>query len=185
MLVIRDNFLDQGSPLLRRLKDKKSWEYLDEELVNPETQSTWWDGKGAGKNMWELLIKQMIDGSESECFEYWSNILDKNGELGWHQDKDEHSFSEEQSARCADVSIVYYGYPHVIKGGYLELAEPNSKDYTHTERIKPVYNRLIMFDPSRFHRVRPVELGTRYGFQVNVWYDPPQKAKEILKGKTK
>ena len=37
------------------------------------------------------------------------------------------------------------------------------------ERIQPVYNRIVVFDVSKTHRVAPILSGTRYGLQVNLW----------------
>lgn len=188
MLLVKDNFLPSDSPILKSLKDKATWQH-GFHMEHPETLSEWWDGKGEPKNIWELLIQEMCAGSKSNCFEYWINILDKSKTLGWHQDKDEHVYTTTGVTNYADLSLVYYGYPHVVKGGYIELAQDtdvgdNGYNFKDTERIRPVYNRLIVFQPSRFHRVMPIELGIRYGFQVNVWYNTPQKFIDVKKEKT-
>ena len=42
------------------------------------------------------------------------------------------------------------------------------------ERIKPTENRLIMFDPSKWHRVSKVFKGRRKAFLSNVWLKKPK-----------
>ena len=37
------------------------------------------------------------------------------------------------------------------------------------ERIKPVYNRMVIFDGSNLHRVSPVINGDRWTFAVDAW----------------
>ena len=44
---------------------------------------------------------------------------------------------------------------------------------THIERIKPIENRLIVFDPSKWHRVCKVSKGRRKAFLSNVWLKKP------------
>ena len=47
------------------------------------------------------------------------------------------------------------------------------KPFFTTERIYPNFNRLIIFNSKRWHRVMPVKKGWRFGFQVNVWKEQP------------
>ena len=44
---------------------------------------------------------------------------------------------------------------------------------TLVERIKPIENRLIVFDPSKWHRVSKVSKGRRKAFLSNVWLKKP------------
>ena len=58
----------------------------------------------------------------------------------------------------------------------LEIMFGNDQDIV--ERISPVYNRLVMFDPGQFHRVRKVYSGKRRAFIVNLWknHTPPKES---------
>ena len=44
----------------------------------------------------------------------------------------------------------------------------------HIERIKPIENRLIVFDPSKWHRVSKVSRGRRKAFLSNAWLKKPK-----------
>ena len=43
------------------------------------------------------------------------------------------------------------------------------------ERVSATYNRLVVFDVSRPHRVSDIFEGERFTFAVNVWREPPSK----------
>ena len=47
-------------------------------------------------------------------------------------------------------SAILYPFKHDIEGGFLEIKYNNDPDSV--ERIAPIHNRHIMFDPSSFHR---------------------------------
>lgn len=44
----------------------------------------------------------------------------------------------------------------------------------HIERIQPIENRLVVFDPSKWHRVSKVFKGRRKAFLSNVWLTKPK-----------
>ncbi|KAL7575798.1 hypothetical protein ACA910_003125 [Epithemia clementina (nom. ined.)] len=116
--------------------------------------------------------------------EYWCNILTPNTPLQWHVDKDEVLYERPQhhSLRTPTMGAVYYGYPHSLRGGYLEIlnygalvAAPDEAG-REIERIRPEYNRLVYLNVSNWHSVSPLYIGSRYTFAVNVWHGPPPLA---------
>ena len=70
-----------------------------------------------------------------------------------------------------------------LDGGYLEIAPDQNirkgrplDTYTinhHTERYMPLENRLIIFNPSRLHRVSKIHKGIRKAFLANAWTKKP------------
>tara|TARA_E500000081_G_scaffold155504_1_gene197021 strand:+ start:46991 stop:47548 length:558 start_codon:yes stop_codon:yes gene_type:complete len=181
-MYLKDNFLDKDSQLLKDLRHKELWLDLDEEKTY---LSEWWDGTGELDNIWKRLIHNIwghLDPESYGCFEYWGNILSPVETLNWHQDKNELEFVSTGKTVCANTSTVFYGYPHKLTGGYLEINQQGKQDNLITERIEPVYNRLVVFDPSRWHRVMPIHNGKRYGFQVNIWNTPPLEALNLMDG---
>ncbi len=136
----------------------------------------WYDGwaKSSPSNVWEELIheiwKYWPNVAEAKGFEWWTNIHHKSSSLGWHQDKDEDAAEGDRgNIICPNYGAIFYPYPHKCDGGMLEVMHQNDEDTI--ERLAPVHNRLIMFDPSQFHRVSRVYTGERRAFIVNLWKD--------------
>ena len=75
------------------------------------------------------------------------------------------------------LTIVFYPIDHDVEGSYLELSEETREngnfhgpeDVENLERIKPVYNRLVVFDSSRWHKVSPIISGDRYAITIDIW----------------
>ena len=172
-MIVRDNFC-QDKALLETLADEALWR-------DALGKYFWWDGWWArpASNVWERLAQavwqpQGVEGKIAG-FEYWANILDGAGEtpyLGWHRDKDERRVREKNEIACPLVGTVFYGYPHRIQGGYLEISADESFD--EVERIRPQHNRLVILDVSQFHRVSKIYSGKRMGLQVNLWKEKPE-----------
>lgn len=107
--------------------------------------------------------------------EYWTGVYgpDKpNKNLGNHYDKDELHFKRTGEIVKPLMGTVYYPKEMDIDGGYLEVFTdgPDSPP----ERIKAVYNRLIIFEAGEYvHTVTPVTRGTRYAIAINLWSEPP------------
>ena len=111
-----------------------------------------WDGRDALKYaaleslIWN--VKNTFWETEPyEKFEYWANITWKGHNLEWHQDKDEYQETRHNKLVFPRAGAVWYGYPHDIEGGYLEIQQG-----LEVERLQPVYNRIVVFDVSKFHR---------------------------------
>lgn len=160
--------------ILQQLNDRALWQSM-------VGRFNWWDGwwSSQPRNIWEQIIQNIwaSQGVENSIagFEYWCNILDADTDtnhLGWHRDKDEALKASSGEIQCPMAGTVFYGYPHDIDGGYLEIACDDS--FTDTERIRPLYNRVVIFDVSQFHRVTRIYRGQRFGLQINLWRSKPQ-----------
>ena len=182
-MIIQDNFLNLHHELMDDLLNLKNWKDLNTKATpyaeHLDGDYSWWDGITKPKNVWEKLINLIwiksfeLDVSKISGFEYWCNQTSAGDELDWHQDKDELLYEQKKITVCPKISTVYYGFPHKVNGGYLEIAKEQEDNDIEVERIEPVYNRLVIFDPSLWHRVAPIRSGYRYGFQVNIWEKKP------------
>lgn len=115
----------------------------------------------------ELVFNNYYRNKDYSGFEYWVNYLTPEGQsdLPWHYDKDEFHWRETGSIICPTFGMVYYLHEEVPVGGWLEI-----KWGEELERIRAVPNRLVIFDPSVFHRVSKVE-SARHTLAANVWVD--------------
>lgn len=179
-MTLQDDYLPLDSFLLKELQNFDTWlELSDSTTVYNEGLEggyKWWDGKTEPIDIWQMIIEKVwghLDVNTITGFEYWANVLSKNNELSWHQDKDEKEYDISGKTICPSVSTVYYGYDHQVEGGFIEIGLPNSTDKKQTERIQPKFNRIVTFDPSRWHRVMPIKSGVRLAFQINIWEDRP------------
>ena len=173
-MIIIDNFL-KDKKIIDILKDENTWK-------NFPTYN-WWDGwwKVEPRNIMEHFIKitwSTFSKVENKIagFEYWSNLHSKKGSLAWHADKDERLINEKNELSQPRIGHIYYVKTEKLNGGYLELSNSliNEKIYENKlERIRPVENRLIMFDPSKAHRVTEILDGTRRAFLANAWERKP------------
>lgn len=169
---IVDNFMEDEE-LLQKLNNKALWKDLDNLDYN-----TYYP-KDPPSTVWHEVIQCVIHSPKlrlPNCkhFEYWCNLLDDRNSLDWHIDKNEEKAKKGKYV-SPKLGVVFYGYPHKIQGGYLEIDNtyempvgpiPTRVD---CERIEPLYNRVVVFDVSQEHRVAPVLKGTRYGLQINLW----------------
>ena len=114
--------------------------------------------------------------------EYWTGVYgpDKpNKNLGNHYDKDELHYKRTGEIVKPLIGTVYYPREMDIDGGYLEVFTDGIDNPP--ERIKPVYNRLVIFGAGEYvHTVTPVTRGTRYAIAINLWSEPPVAVAEGL-----
>jgi hypothetical protein len=106
-------------------------------------------------------------------FEYWTNLMsaERRPVLDWHYDHDEHLYDTTGKMLTTNLGLVYYCHNKMPKGGYLEIDRGNDE----LERIQPVPNRLIIFDPSIPHRVAPITEGERRTLACNIWMKKPSE----------
>lgn len=185
-MIVENDYLPLNSELLQKLNNRDMWIELAKE--SSKENYRWWRGKSDPRNVWEELIKHIwghINLDDIAGFEYWANICSSNNELDWHQDKDEKLYMDHKITVSPKVSTVYYGFESEFEGGFLEIAlQGEMSPKKMTERIFPLFNRIVIFDPSRWHRVTPIESGHRFGFQVNIWHNAPSWAPEDKKDGT-
>tara|TARA_B100000767_G_scaffold177075_1_gene165443 strand:- start:17 stop:625 length:609 start_codon:yes stop_codon:yes gene_type:complete len=173
-MLIVDNLL-KDKKMISALKDDKIWENFP--------SLNWWDGwwKTKPRNIMELLIeiiwKKYVHFETAPAgFEYWSNVHTADKGLGWHVDKDEKYYAEKKRYKMPNSGHIYYVESENVEGGYLELSNLSNEvapDPDKVEKIRPVENRLVMFNPSLPHRVSKVDSGKRRAFLANVWTNKP------------
>ena len=170
-MIVIDDFI-KDKEILDSFLDMEWWKNLDEgegydkiKKLNPDFSSN-------NLTFLEKLVKNLYINFWSNYtpnyFEYWANITNEHQILDWHQDKDEKLWELENKLSLPKVGAVWYGYPHKVWGGYLEIQNEDeaAPDF---ERIQPLYNRVVVFDITKQHRVAPVLAGHRFGLQINLW----------------
>ena len=111
--------------------------------------------------------------------------LDNN--LEWHTNKDEWLHYNTNKFKYPIFSSVFWPIETEVEGGYLEISSVKQMDRQiktrrnmcgeckkeihkfEVERIKPVYNRLVIFDSSYWHKVDTVKKGIRWTFVIDGW----------------
>lgn len=168
-MKVIDGFIRDAETLEAILTDGV-WETLPQDT---NWYSGWWNKEAT--NVWEVLVKKIWyafpEIEDAKGFEYWGNKIGDGDtrDLGVHKDKDEPLFEATGEVISPSIGAVYYPYPSSFEGGYLEIY--NNDDIDQMERIAPVFNRLVVFNPSNYHRVSTVYNGYRKAFVVNVWQD--------------
>ena len=186
--------------LLEKLADHRLWYQCYEETRGKNTY--WLDYNAVPKtifekiavNIWknQPILRQLVaknsqiedDTPPVAGYEIWCNILTPQGPLDWHIDKDQIAFSSSQGMNVTTpyFGSVFYGFPHDFSGGFLELTTEDADsmpdatqdpDPASIERIDAEYNRLVVFNASKFHRVSPIFSGTRVTLAVNLWKERP------------
>jgi hypothetical protein len=181
------NLIDDPD-LLHQLTNHREWFSCYENTRGSRTH--WYEKDTPPSSIWEYLAIQMwqdqpiLKGQEFAGFEIWCNILTSEGPLTWHVDKDQILF-EQSGGTQLNLPLygsVWYGYPHDFEGGFLEITNwdtdtwpegMDEPDPTVIERIEAEYNRLVVFNASKFHRVSPIHSGARLTLAVNAWKTRP------------
>ncbi len=172
-MLVCDGFL-KDPQLLGQLRD--------EHMLKSVPAYNWWDGwwRSSPANPLELTIQRVWQGQIAEAevagFEYWFNNLSVGRSLKWHRDCDEALRAREGRYITPMIGNVYYVIVKDVVGGLLELSNNSSLldvETSELERIQPVENRLVVFDPSFWHRVTRLARGRRIAFQVNLWSEKP------------
>ena len=173
-MIVMDNFI-RDEKLLERIQN-------DETFFSKNGQYMWWDGwwNSQADTLKKELI-QYIWGENSPMdsysvggFEYWTGQYGEGGvdtKLDTHFDKDEHLFETTGELSQPMIGTVFYPLDTDFEGGYLEI---ESGENGELERIKPVFNRLVIFSAGRYpHRVSPVTKGLRSAIAINLWWEAP------------
>lgn len=181
--VIIDDFMTDQSKL-NILQDSKLWD----DCV--ASGSKWWDGKSKPRDIWEELNQniwnQRLEGKDAIGFEYWCDVFMDNGPGAWHIDKDEVVFEQSDKLITPIMGAMYYGFNHtsssssdnniIIGGGHLHLINADFRDNPlefdvvrkdEIVEISPDFNRVVIFNSSKWHKVTRVTGGKRYAFVSN------------------
>jgi hypothetical protein len=175
---ITPSFLRDGDPLKETLRNRTTW--------GKGIDITWWEdpSEETATDIWRQLAWRIWKDhplmQDAVGIEYWTNIVKQGLDLDWHVDMDTHMWVTHQKLVVPTWGAVYYGYPHQFRGGYLELmvGGVNEEWSSHVggelERLRADYNRLIVFNASKWHRVSPVtSQGDRITFAANLWHTRP------------
>ena len=172
---------------LKELTNRNLWDPNDDNTgighsfwLHPskETANTIW--KKLAWNIWSKQPKSLTENAVG--YEYWTNIVSIHTPLDWHFDMDRYEWEQNGNASFPTFGAVYYGYPHdSFRGGYLEIMagglyeEWPSHVGGELERFRAEYNRLVVFNASKWHRVSPISFGEgfRVTFATNLWHRQP------------
>ena len=72
---------------------------------------------------------------------------------------------------------MFYVIVEDVVGGFMELSDQESLidiEISDLQRIQPVENRLVVFNPSFWHRVTRLARGKRLALQINLWMQKPK-----------
>ena len=170
-MILIDNYL-QDKKILEEIQKEENW-------INFPTYN-WWDGwwvcepRNIMEKLIELIWKKLSVENKIAGFEYWSNSQKADQYLDWHFDKDEKLKSTNGKILSPSIGHIFYLTVENLKGGFLEISSNNKvDDHENFERIKPIENRLIIFNPSVSHRVTKIYEGNRRAFLANAWSKKP------------
>lgn len=158
-MIVIDNFLNEHDWNL--FNDPNSWQNRHE--------NTWMDVNKDPEYFYEGLSKMIwnfYDTSHyryAKGYEYWTNILSEQKQMGWHNDKDEALFKQTKAIKTPIMGCTLYAQHDNLEGGYLEIQGEE------LERIAPIPNRLVIFNAAEYHRVSDITRGTRRVFACNIW----------------
>lgn len=164
-MIIVDNFITEKS-FLNELRKDEYWEC--------PLKYSWKDKESDNKNIWEVLASTIWHNAmldfEYSGYEYWTNTfkIGNQTELDWHYDKDEAYWKNKNKIITPKIGCVWYAHTEIPDGGFLEINREGD-----LERIQPVPNRLIIFDPETPHRVVSITSGVRRTFASNIWIEKP------------
>ncbi|MBI83857.1 MAG: hypothetical protein CMJ81_11715 [Planctomycetaceae bacterium] len=154
----------------------------DPEALTKLGTYNWWDGwwRCDPRNAFEELIQLLWNDQglpETVAgFEYWNNVNQATGGVGWHRDCDEKTRAASGRVITPMAGQVYYMHVENLSGGFLEVSDAQNMSLISSEtleRVRPKTNRMIYHDPSLLHRVSPVHAGLRHAFLANVWNSKP------------
>ena len=189
-MIVIDNFV-KDPQLLSQIDDVTN-DFWD-------TGYSWWQASSPSVTLRHKLIDYIwmqgrVPMPESYAgFEHWIGIYDSTGkkssveqqdltgedycqgeqvfDLVHHMDKDEAHWHKTGEIVSPSIGCIYY--PPIgeqCEGGFLRIYDTLDVDYSAPyELIKPVQNRLIVFNPGQLHAVQKTTKGLRYAIAINVW----------------
>lgn len=192
-MIIIDNFI-QDESLLQEIRDELNnggdfWGSYGEY----KWYDGWWDKEP--ETLRERLISYIWRDNcpinfdlDVKGFEHWTGIQSaedetKEDHLKQHFDKDEDLWHITGEIVTPVIGTVYYPIEHDIDGGELMIWDTYEVNYDAPyELVRPIPNRLVIFDAGRLHRVNQVTRGTRYAVAINLWDKKPLTIDNIESG---
>lgn len=177
--VVSD-FIQDFARVLKPLTDTNLW------MTCAEQDPKWITVQDTPTDLWQQLAHHIWHpdrlaalGETDDSIagvEYWCSVLkhDENNKV-WE-------FTQQPRPL---MSALYFGYPHQVKGGLLQILpldqedQPDDPNHPLLESFQPQYNRLILYNVSQWHRTTPVQAGARFAFGVNLWKEKPLNLQEL------
>jgi len=178
-LMIIDDFI-KDEKLLKRLANTKG-EFWEKGF---SWWSGWWDSPIETlrheliHKIWGEKCPMQFNGITCAGFEHWIGRYGEGQDwqyLDTHKDKDETLYEKTGEFVYPKIGTVFYPIDHKVEGGELMVysGDEYPTDDTPADIILPKYNRLIIFDASKWHCVKEITKGTRYAIAINLWDKKP------------
>ena len=187
-ILVIDNFI-KDKEMLKELSDTTSefW----------EKGFSWWGGWWNSpaetlrhrliQYIWSTHCPTQFNGISTQGFEHWVGTYGPDEDwdnLNIHKDKDEEIWTKSKETGegiivTPKIGTVFYPIDHDIDGGELMIWQDDEYPTMDTpaDIILPKFNRLIIFDASKWHHVKKVTRGTRYAVAINLWDEMPETFK--------
>ena len=158
-MIVVDNFLPDND--WAHFNNEDNWKFRHKNTWVDINHDPEYFYEGLSRMIWNFFAPDHSKWCAG--YEYWTNILSKSVQMGWHQDKDEALYKLNGDIVVPIMGSVLYAEHDNLEGGYLEL------EGKEIERIAPIPNRLVIFNAAEFHRVSDITQGTRRVFACNLW----------------
>ena len=186
-MIVLDDFIKDKNALIKDINSffEGTYDYGGESVEDEISTVNSWDWIRPPKNKQEELISYLLNNSplkdinKIKTIEYWTHIHTQGSDLEWHTNKDEALRHNTGEFKHPLYSIIYYPINVSVEGGFLEISGVQEKNIYNDgsflkfereyERIKPKYNRVVIFYPSYLHRVTNIKRGIRYSIAIDIW----------------
>lgn len=127
-----------------------------------------------------LHSKRFVDIDVSG-FKHWVSECKEGITPEPFRDKDEECFNETGEYSYPVVGAIYFHDPATDKteGNYLQIwdGDPSTSSY---ELVRPKYNRLVIFDMSKYHILQPPTKGSYNYLNISFWKNPIWRFEQFL-----
>jgi len=178
-VIVIDNFLTDDKAL-QAINYSKFWE--DKSFYFRKADFNGFEKVDSKGSIGSYIVERMLEESEivenypcysAYGYEYWPTVLmpgmdtqEEDGQvysLDIHSDYDVVKYNETgELSYPLFGAILYFGNEDVV-GGFLQVEN---------KEIKPINNRLVVFDSAKPHGVTEVTKGIRKSIAINFWLEP-------------
>lgn len=97
-------------------------------------------------------------------------------------DKDEECFKETGEYSYPKIGAIYFHEPKTdeVEGGWLQIWDDQTTSSPY-ELVRPKYNRLVIFDMSKFYTIQTPTKGSYNYLNVSFWDNPIWRFETFLK----
>lgn len=194
--------------LKEKLNDEKAWEECSKKKEkrwmdwDAQPKNAWeMTSKLIYQRHPEVVALAASKNETPAGYEYWCTQMD---EYGHRREEEEGGIpfqvqTDEVQKSFPLMGAHYYGYEHKyhreIEGGKLRILTPKEEDtvllsteqaaaYAQKhkkaiEEVDPLYNRVVIFNATKWHEISAVEQGDYYALMVNLWKEKPKTWKDL------